>query len=496
MSNSSIRKAVLSTLLLLLAAVSYCMNSEVEELIYLAVNTKDAARAELLIKAVEKCPDDSIAALNLLANTDLRGKALISTVKKYDSLWKKHPHNPDIVYCGIQLFNKAGLRTAACLENLKKSSRYFYSSGKTDRKIHDIQHARLIMHMVFGDTVDGAKFASTLSPKEFPRLLTVFYSIAWFRADIAGDVKESKACKEKYQQMTEYAIANISPNISFSDLTGEMVTSIENGYCEYADALFKFGISQNKDIRKIDQLRAIYAVNIPDFAKAEQQIAKIKDEKISKDKENYLFAAALNAQKWDVAEKLIEKIAPPQRKQKRLALALAKYDGKALAAAGDDKTCNLHQRALYKFCAASILKDKKFYYEAKELLKNRRLSIDELNTMAYTAAELGIELDESYAILLRVVNTVPENAAYLDSLAYVCYRKGLFAQADKYIRLALARVRRKHGPAVILEHAADIALAQGDFYRAKTFYQRALEFGRNDASFNAGLVKNKLEKLK
>ena len=51
-------------------------------------------------------------------------------------------------------------------------------------------------------------------------------------------------------------------------------------------------------------------------------------------------------------------------------------------------------------------------------------------------------------------------------------------------------------PSVILEHAGDIALAQGNFLKAQEMYQRALEFGKDDILFNSKKVKNKLDRLK
>jgi tetratricopeptide (TPR) repeat protein len=86
-----------------------------------------------------------------------------------------------------------------------------------------------------------------------------------------------------------------------------------------------------------------------------------------------------------------------------------------------------------------------------------------MNSFAYTACELGIDLAKSEKTLRKVVSAEPDNAAYLDSLAYACYRRGLYAEAQNYIEDALRKIDLETPASVILEHAGDIARASQAF---------------------------------
>ena len=140
-------KKAFSAVVLLLATVLAAASNEAEELIYNALGKNGKERAAMLIDAAALDTDDPRTALNLLNNTVLRGKDLTETIKKYDALWKKYPHQPDIILCGLELFLKVpgGLQKAR--ENIFSSDKYYYSTDRKDNRIDDIKRTRLGMHV-------------------------------------------------------------------------------------------------------------------------------------------------------------------------------------------------------------------------------------------------------------------------------------------------------------------------------------------------------------
>lgn len=113
------------------------------------------------------------------------------------------------------------------------------------------------------------------------------------------------------------------------------------------------------------------------------------------------------------------------------------------------------------------------------------------NYMGYMLAERGERLLEAKAMIERALKTEPENGAYLDSMGWVYYQLGNYAEAMKYLVKALvieeeALNRAGDNPrvleslyenlAIIHEHAGDTARALGDLARARKHYERALEF--------------------
>ncbi len=60
------------------------------------------------------------------------------------------------------------------------------------------------------------------------------------------------------------------------------------------------------------------------------------------------------------------------------------------------------------------------------------------NSLAYNLAMSGTDLDEALAAAARAVRQQPGNAAYLDTIGYVCLRRGETALAEKFLKKALS----------------------------------------------------------
>lgn len=95
------------------------------------------------------------------------------------------------------------------------------------------------------------------------------------------------------------------------------------------------------------------------------------------------------------------------------------------------------------------------------------------NFLGYYLAEQKRDLDRAKKLILEALVSEPENAAYLDSLAWVCYRRNELAEAKTAIQKA---IKQQGTPAdgVILDHAGDIFWAAGDAQRAVKFWRQAL----------------------
>ncbi len=465
-----------------------------DELMYMAMSKQGAERAGLLLRAVEESPEDAAIILKLFARSGLDGRGLAEMARRYDVIWKKYPHQPDIVWYGARLFQAAG-RWSDILPNLARSNRYFYSNGKDDpERINSIIRLRIALHTLTGDTVNAEEFFEKISKADFAITLCEFYHTSAFRARVSGDLELEKKLRAKYLEMAELNVRTMSEEKEVSYLAGLMAQLLKYKQNEHADLLLKLIESRisNQDI--LDKVRVLYVINTGDFERAKREISRLK--KVQVNRNHLLFTAALNSGMFQTAAEVLKKLPASDRRDCTFQLAAATYDGRVLERMSNDKRFPVQRRAMLKLAAAGILKDTKLYYEARRMLANHKLSVDVLNSIAYTAAELGVDFDEAYSILKRVVSVKPENAAYLDSMAYICYRKRLYAQAEKYINLALARVTPETPPAVILDHAGDIAAAQGNFHKAAMYYKRAIKFGEKDLSFDYRGAKKKLEKLK
>ncbi|MCM8538050.1 MAG: hypothetical protein NE334_19060 [Lentisphaeraceae bacterium] len=98
------------------------------------------------------------------------------------------------------------------------------------------------------------------------------------------------------------------------------------------------------------------------------------------------------------------------------------------------------------------------------------------NGTAYFLAESDFDLEFAASLAEEVVENSPETAAFLDTLAWIKFKQGLYSQAWELIQQAVDLDERKSG--VILMHAGDICKANDGWFssfRARSFWQDALE---------------------
>lgn len=93
-----------------------------------------------------------------------------------------------------------------------------------------------------------------------------------------------------------------------------------------------------------------------------------------------------------------------------------------------------------------------------------------MNSLAYLWALRGEELDPALELVRRALALRPDEPAYLDTLAWILYRKGSLEQAKEAILRALEGA--PHEPE-ILDHAGDIANAMQESGTALKFWERA-----------------------
>lgn len=124
----------------------------------------------------------------------------------------------------------------------------------------------------------------------------------------------------------------------------------------------------------------------------------------------------------------------------------------------------------------------------KDLLKKKPDNSTYNNDLGYIWADHDMNLDESEKLIRKALeedrkarkkekNLAPEddkdNAAYLDSLGWVLFKKKKYAEAKKYL---LEAVKDKEGQHIeILDHLADVQMALGEKADAINTWKKALD---------------------
>ena len=102
--------------------------------------------------------------------------------------------------------------------------------------------------------------------------------------------------------------------------------------------------------------------------------------------------------------------------------------------------------------------------------------VQALNYLAYTYAESGENLDEALELAGRAVSLRPNDAYITDTLGWVMYKKGKYAEAVKTLEKAYSL---KPGEAIIAEHLGDAYLRNQLQTKAMWMYQRAMELSES-----------------
>jgi tetratricopeptide (TPR) repeat protein len=94
-----------------------------------------------------------------------------------------------------------------------------------------------------------------------------------------------------------------------------------------------------------------------------------------------------------------------------------------------------------------------------------------LNYIAYTWSLNGIKLEEAEGMVKKALERLPDSGPFLDTLGWVYYKMGRYAEALTQLELAAAKI---DNDAIIWEHVGDAAVALGEVEKAKVAYEKAL----------------------
>ena len=198
-----------------------------------------------------------------------------------------------------------------------------------------------------------------------------------------------------------------------------------------------------------------------DFARAEEELANFKEPA------ERLTSALTLAQVTRDAGKMRKVIAKMQTQAKR--------DPASLAMAW--------------LSLAELTGDREALSTGLALISGPRFAADPIlaNAAGYVAAALGVDLEHAETRIKFALSRRPDNPAYLDSMAWVKFKRGAFAEAAEYMDRAIARTTSDLGGAVIADHAGDIDLALGKKERALRRFKIALELYQKSRIENADL---------
>jgi tetratricopeptide (TPR) repeat protein len=94
-----------------------------------------------------------------------------------------------------------------------------------------------------------------------------------------------------------------------------------------------------------------------------------------------------------------------------------------------------------------------------------------LNALGYTLADRGLRIDEAQKYVERAYELKPNDPAVMDSMGWIQFRKGNYAEAENFLRKALNLM----DDAEIIGHLGELLWAQGNYEEARNLLREAMD---------------------
>ncbi|OUN74018.1 hypothetical protein B5G10_03050 [Barnesiella sp. An55] len=271
------------------------------------------------------------------------------------------------------------------------------------------------------------------------------------------------------------------------------------------DSLFVEMLEQYPQEEPVHSLYGMYLSSRKEFSRAEEQYAIATDlEPTNPDNWLQLIGLYLYQEKYPdvirVGKRAIQYV--PDQKDIYMYVAVASAQTKSYAEAlemletgltyvdeGDNGTKSFFYGQMGDVYHSSGNREKA--YEMYDLaLSYNASNIPVLNNYSYFLALDGSDLDKAERMSAQTVKAEPDNATYLDTYAWIFFKKGDYSLARLYMKNAIDK--SPEPSAELFEHYGDILYMLGEVDEAVEYWQKALDLG----SESADVLKEKIKQKK
>lgn len=344
----------------------------------------------------------------------------------------------------------------------------------------------LVMSELFGafGMSDSALFYLDKAQKLDPDNGNVYFAKAQYYDEIGDSVNYDK----------EIYNALVSPDLDVETkldvLTQYTSTQLmRNDSTDRVNNLFKVLVAQYPHEPKVHDLFSMYYSTMKDYKHAAEELGyeldieptnaeawqKLMVVNIMDDNYADAIKAAQKALEFNPENMdLYRYIAPAYYQMKEYDKAIATYD-KAMSLVDKSKNAELYSDLIGgKGDVMVELGDSAAGFALyEEALKICPGNTGIMNNYAYFLSLSGKDLDKAESMAARAVNANPTNSTFIDTYAWVFFKKKDYQMALFYIRSAMTNADEPS--ADIIEHYGDILFMNGDEEEAVKQWERALE---------------------
>lgn len=192
-----------------------------------------------------------------------------------------------------------------------------------------------------------------------------------------------------------------------------------------------------------------------------------------------LIIALTQAERYNEAEKAVLRIIGPQIDDRR---PRNNYDPRQV----------IRFRGLLSNIYQATGRMEDAYEQLVEIRRINSADPEANNNLAYTWSEGGANLDKAEKYVRIALAEEPRNAAYLDTLGWVLYKRGKFDEAIKWLKLAMKQ--QDEPDPVMLTHLGDALARTGDTSAAEPLWRQAHELIVEDKEENRTFERKALRK--
>lgn len=152
---------------------------------------------------------------------------------------------------------------------------------------------------------------------------------------------------------------------------------------------------------------------------------------------------------------------------------------KLLKSSVEAEPANDRLRFQYAIVLHDLLRKSEAMNQMERVIKDNPKNSDALNYIAYGIIEQGGDLQRAETIVKQALEIKPDDAFYQDTLGWLLYKRGDYAQAQKLLSQAFSASEED---IVIAEHYADCLVKLGEAQRALEVYEVALKRSKKATS--------------
>lgn len=303
-------------------------------------------------------------------------------------------------------------------------------------------------------------------------------------------INKNLAVEQKLEVLTDYVRDELRDNMAQS---------------ERIDNLFRVLIEQHPHEPAIHNNYSQYFTVVKDYKSAAEQLGYVLDlEPTASEEWKHLVLLNLMAEDYEAVLKTADKafeynpddidlyqyIAPAYTQIKEYDKAVETYN---LALEKSDST-NMELRSTIVtrmgdayFVKGDTIKAFECYEKAIDYNPGNIMA---MNNYAYFLAESGKDLDKAERLSAQTIRYEPENPTYLDTYAWIFFKKGEYALALTYMKSAIEHSTEEDMSAELFEHYGDILFMNGKHEEAVPNWEKALEL-KPDSEILQRKVKHK-----